>query len=770
MKIKKREETDEYIELKGHEGPILQMDVSSNDLLASSSGDGTIRIWKFIENAPKVIKTIEGLQKVNEFSAAEVFSTPSFDPQGNLLAYPKDNSLIVLDTSNWETKFKLENSAILGKYTTCSFSPCGQFLAAGSSSGEISVWNVKNQSTLKGEYQGEDSHSITSLAWNPNSNGELAFCDTDGQLGSLIAKTTLDHASMKDVRGEEAEEDLVDDIYGGIDFRKDEADEDDDNENCVSLERLKNETLKNEDLSDDEESVKSLSTSVIRSDRVFTPKPFPLQPPFQPGSTPVDLEHRFMMWNHVGQVLCHGGDENSIITEFHDVTIHPSLHILNNLNHEMASLSTSCLVLATKETPCRLVCITFVSSGGKEWSTTMPDCEEIQAIAAGETFVAVATDAGFLRLFTLMGTQREVITVPGPVVALVASEDKLVVTYHTSKTSNKLSMMLLTHFGLSMTNRTVDLPLTANSKLTWLGFSDMGSVVASDSSGRVVSYNIKRNLWYPIGNLTNHISGASDNFFIISVSERDQKIRATLCRGTNYPLTTPRPIVREIEYSMPLCYLETEKSKLEEKMVRDITFRTNSSDKAIIENALKLFSSAINSEQESRAYEIVELIGDRNLISFAAKYASQKGRIHVSNKISNLLSTFDENEKKKQELLKSFDQDVEAFAEVYELPTTKTVEKQQDTSTPTIAPKPMLNLKKANPFKKSCSAKNASTPSTPLEHLTKKSIGYSHTPNHSDDENTPINSNTSTLSNRSIGLDTPRPGERRFVEYFSQCS
>lgn len=98
----------------------------------------------------------------------------------------------------------------------------------------------------------------------------------------------------------------------------------------------------------------------------------------------------FQVWNHIGQVRCYS-NENSIITEFNDVSVHHSLHILNNLNHELASLSSTILALATRETPCRLVGIAFVSSGNKEWSTVMPDCEEITALAAGDNFVAVVS-------------------------------------------------------------------------------------------------------------------------------------------------------------------------------------------------------------------------------------------------------------------------------------------------------------------------------------------------------------------------------------------
>lgn len=738
----------------------MHLDVSSKGLLASSSTDGTIKVWR-LDKTSKVIKTFEGFDRFNEFSAAKVFATPSFDPQGKLLAFPKLSSIQIVDTANWETKFQLANNEISGKYSVCRFSHCGKFIAAGSSSGEISVWNTADKSQLKGECSSEDTHTITALAWNPNNNGEFAFCDADGQLCSIILSAYRNNEFIADEAAEDDKqeniEDDADDIYGAIDFHDDPEDEDSDNENCISLRKLKNETLRNSDDEDDNDSVKSRPTSAASvKERYPAVKPYQLQPPFQPGSTPVNLEHRFMVWNHVGQVLCHSADENSIITEFHDVTVHPSLHTLNNLNHEMASLSTSCLALATKETPCRLVVIAFVSAGNKEWSTTMPECEEIQGIAAGDNFVAVATDAGIIRFFTSMGTQREVIAIPGPVVALSASENKLAVVYYASKLCHQISLMIVTLVGPSMTNRVIPLPLVPDSKLLWLGFSDTGSVIAYDSSGRVISYSIKRNLWYPICDLTSHVVGASDTFFIISVSESSQKIRATLCRGTSYPLTNPRPIVREIDYSLPLCYIESEKSKLEEALVRAANFSMDSSEKMIIEKGLKLFTSALNSELESRAYEIVELIGDKKLIELAARYASQKGRIHVANKISKLLMDYEEKEKQREALLNTFEQDVELFSETYELHTPKAAEKHaKETSTPLIAPKPMLNQKTSNPFKKSGAFKSISTPLSSLSHLTSKSIGFNQTSTHSDDENTPRNN---------VSMDTPRPGN--FANWF----
>jgi chromosome transmission fidelity protein 4 len=208
-----------------------------------------------------------------------------------------------------------------------------------------------------------------------------------------------------------------------------------------------------------------------------------------------------------------------------------------------------------------------------------------------------------------------------------------------------------------MSNRTLELPTDKNSRLNWIGFSDTGSIISYESSGRVMSYNIKRNLWMPICDLNEHVIGASDNFFIVGVSEKSQKIRASLCRGISYPLTNPRPILREIDYSLPLCHMETEKSKLEEALIRSTSFEMDSSDKEIVEKALKLFSTAMNSELESRAFEIVELIGEKKLIELAAKYSSQKGRMHLTGKIMKLLSDHEEKEEEKKIIANALDKD-----------------------------------------------------------------------------------------------------------------
>lgn len=65
--------TAEPFELRGHEGPVLHIDLHPlNEWLASAGGDGTIRIWDL--QTKTELKCIRGLDKIKSFEAAKTFS------------------------------------------------------------------------------------------------------------------------------------------------------------------------------------------------------------------------------------------------------------------------------------------------------------------------------------------------------------------------------------------------------------------------------------------------------------------------------------------------------------------------------------------------------------------------------------------------------------------------------------------------------------------------------------------------------------------------
>lgn len=79
----------------------------------------------------------------------------------------------------------------------------------------------------------------------------------------------------------------------------------------------------------------------------------------------------------------------------------------------------------------QLYCSHFSSwDHSKDWTIPMPSKENIVCIAVGLGWIAVATNKQTLRLFTVGGLQKEVISVPGRVVTIGGHGDRLVVVYH----------------------------------------------------------------------------------------------------------------------------------------------------------------------------------------------------------------------------------------------------------------------------------------------------------------------------------------------------
>lgn len=662
IKVLKEGET-QPLDLDGHKGPVLALDIHpKGDYLASVGGEGVLRIWDLTDGG-KEIKNISGLAKTNSFENAKYFGTPCFDPRnGNSLVYVNGKELCVLNINTWDMQYTLTDEKIKGEYTCCQFSKDGSYIAAATDKGEISIFDFTTRLSKKCEAPSSECQAITCLTWSNKGNEELAYCDATGQLGTLFSTGAATAGSEDLVESAETMGNDFDDIefadepkVNGEVFNDDD---DEDDENVVSIEKLKSKVMSytNGGLNEDEETKDSLGHDRSATPSVVgysepMPKLFKQQEAFQPSSTPTHLEHRYLAWNSVGIVTLHtDSSDGAIDVEFHDVNVHHSLHIPNYNNHNMASLSSTVLAMAA-ENSSKIVCIALAASGNKEWSVQLPDCESVEALCASSRMVAVSTSMQFLRIFTVMGTQREVISLPGPIVCMAAYEDRVIVCYHNASSSLKqqhIQAMLLQTSGLRLKCQNISFPLTPERQLTWLGFSDCGSPVFSDSMGLVQLFNLKSNCWYPVCDTMKQSSSVSNNYFVISLSERSQIIQAVLCRGTSYPMTTPRPMVQELPLQLPLCDLDNEKSILEDSLLRAYMMSMDNSEKTVKETALKLFALACRSEMEMRAKELIETISCTDLLMLAVKYATKLGRIHLSDRLSEMLPQIEEEQQSRE--------------------------------------------------------------------------------------------------------------------------
>ncbi|XP_053687150.1 WD repeat and HMG-box DNA-binding protein 1 [Sabethes cyaneus] len=737
----------EEFELNGLEGPVLSMSLSPNDKLAATCGDGKLRVWNL--KTKELVKTIDDFRKIKTFEKNIYFGNPTFEPvQGKVMAYPKGGKIVVLKTSSWEEQKILEHPEISSDFTICAFSPLGDFLAAGTDKGEMAIWDYYTGKTLTGEVGSIFPYAVVGLAWNPNNSGEIVICDDQGQIGNIndIAPDVAeDENDLMEMAEKEAEDDDMDiaEMYSKhvAEEKIVHDDSDDDDENCISINKVKSQYTTHDDddlvsklLGNAEEAGSQRSGDdddrrSVMSERAAV-KSFPMQDYFQSGSTPDYLEHRYLIYNHVGIVRGHKDDkENSIEVEFHDSQKHHGIHLNNYLNHTMAGLSETVLAMActsdVEEKGSKLVCINLVAFGNREWSYSMPGTEGIVGVVASDKIVVVATDTRLLRIFTVRGTQREIISVPGPLVSMAAFGDHVLVAYHRSPPNEdqQINLMLITCVKFKLRCRDIPVPLSPRSEIRWLGYSDKGSPVVYDSAGIMRLYHASANFWFPILDAEQHRVGASDSLFIVKVSESAQQAQLIVCRGAKFPLTNPRPIPMNANFQHPMCEMDSEKGTLEDELVRSIYLKGDEADKILKETAVKLFALACRSEMEQRAKELIETIGSSQLIPIVIKYASKIKRFHLADSLAPLLPTFQEQEKEEEK------QELEAAREnaamVSELEHINVEAVTKKDITPKIKPLPMMS-RKNNPFRKndSGSSTNRSSGGNPLGHLTGKAIGY----------------------------------------------
>ncbi|XP_046503248.1 WD repeat and HMG-box DNA-binding protein 1 [Equus quagga] len=683
---------------RGHDAPVLSLSFDPKDIyLASASCDGSVRVWQISDQTCAVSWPL--LQKCNDVINAKSICRLAWQPKsGKLLAVPVDKSVKLYRRETWSNQFDLSDNFISQTLNIVTWSPCGQYLAAGSINGLIIVWNVETKDCLE-RVKHEKGYAVCGLAWHPTC-GQIAYTDAEGNLGLL--ENVCDHngkasSSKVSSRVEKDYNDLFDgdDTSNAGDFLNDNAvetpsfskgiindDEDDDNlmlasgrprqrshileddENSVDVTMLKTGSglLKEEEEDDQAGGIHNLP--LVTSHRSFYdgPMPTPRQKPFQSGSTPLHLTHRFMVWNSVGIIRCYNDEQdNAIDVEFHDTSIHHATHLSNTLNYTVADLSHEAILLAcesTDELASKLHCLHFSSwDSSKEWIVDMPQNEDVEAICLGQGWAAAASSALLLRLFTIGGVQKEVFSLLGPVVSMAGHGEQLLIVYHRGTGFDGDQCLGVQLLELGKEKKQIlygdPLPLTRKSYLVWVGFSAEGTPCYVDSEGIVRMLNRGfGNTWTPVCNTREHCKGKSDHYWVVGIHENPQQLRCIPCKGSRFPPTLPRPAVAILSFKLPYCQIATEKGQMEEQFWRSVMFHNhldylakngyeyeestkNQAIKEQQELLMKMLALSCKLEREFRCVELADLM-TQNAVNLAIKYASRSRRLILAQRLSEL--------------------------------------------------------------------------------------------------------------------------------------
>lgn len=285
-------------------------------------------------------------------------------------------------------------------------------------------------------------------------------------------------------------------------------------------------------------------------------------------------ENRYMKFNSHGFIRhFRNEDSNQINVQYFDSTVHPTVEFPNERDYSYADLSANALLFASARS---LSCIHFDRDHEEnEWSLQMPKGEQIKAVCLGERFVAVATSHRHVRFYSLNGTQHQLISVPGPIQCLVASNRTLVAVYHSMLPLPGEQSMDAMIVEVDLENRSVvnlefspvRLPLTSGSSLRWIGFTDEGTLGMYDSAGSLKLFKSGLGLnWLEVANLLQQVDQV-ESVFIISVSDLLQQVRCVLCHKSRYPSPEQVPVMQNLKFNLALCKTANEVNDLEERNI-----------------------------------------------------------------------------------------------------------------------------------------------------------------------------------------------------------
>uniref|UniRef100_A0AAR2JQ06 WD repeat and HMG-box DNA-binding protein 1 n=1 Tax=Pygocentrus nattereri TaxID=42514 RepID=A0AAR2JQ06_PYGNA len=614
--------------LRGHDAPVLSVAFDPTDeFLASSSCDGSVAVWS-VEDQTRVVNW-NVLPKCNDVSNAKSLCRLAWQPpSGKLLAVPVDMSVHLYERKSWTHVGTLSDD-LSQVVNVVVWSPCGKFLAAGSVGGILSVWDVEAKLCVERQKH-ERGYTICGMAWHP-SGGQIAFTDTEGCLGLLdglcASSSSSSSTANKSTKDDDDDDDDLMPATGKPRNRGSFLDDDDNSQDTGSL--------KVDKLADDDGGSASLRPVVPAVPRpVYEgPMPTPPQKAFQPGSTPAHLMHRFMMWNSVGIVRCYNDEQdNAIDVEFHDTAVHHAMHLTNSLDHCVADLSQEAVLLAcegTDELASKLQCLHFSSwDTNKEWMVDLPKGEDVQALCLGHGWAAVGTSAMLLRIFSIGGVQREIFSLPGPVVCLAGHGEQLLIVYHRGTGFDGDQALGVQLLQLGRKKRQIihgePLPLSRKSYLAWMGFSAEGTPCSVDSEGVVRMLNRSvGNTWTPVCNTRESCKSKSDHYWVVGIHENPQQLRCIPCKGSRFPPTLPRPAVSILPFKLPLCQTSTEKGQMEL-----FHWLIETGGEIVWKLSCKL-------EREFRCVELAEMM-TQSVVTLAIRYASRSRRMLLAQRLSEL--------------------------------------------------------------------------------------------------------------------------------------
>ncbi|EYC11957.1 hypothetical protein Y032_0049g1871 [Ancylostoma ceylanicum] len=689
-------------------GEVLSVAIDpKEEVYAVACCDGTVSIYS-LESNEKLASLEYVFPAFGEISVATSRHSLTWSKDGSELFVPSQGCVKVIKRNSWEfdtNNFK-SNGTATDTFSSSCLSKCGRFLCSSTLSNKIVAWKVTGRSMLaQYDYKRKDKKStISCIRFSPFNDKDVIVVDVDE--GLCVLKNAIPQSALGVEPSTEAakaassndqgvdsgsDEDDNDDASsqspskGG--FIDDEADEDGDTRMSVDIGAIKKKygfgddtTGKLEDYgftaSDEAPSRSIPSTSFEPSVAHVAPPPpevIAYKPPtipsfFVSGASPDHLTQRYLKWNSYGIIRTYSGEDGSSVEiSFHDVSIHPTI-VLDNGTTEyvLADLSDQAVALASKveekgeQSELLVIHIASWDSESRRWTAKLPLKENALDVLVSRELVCLVTEKRNIRIFSLTGTQRHIISHPSPILTTACFGSRVAICSITGGDYYEKGKDQQPHFQHTVsvydvdsrqwyrnksTVKTVNVPVAKKEHLLWLAYTNYGQLVSMDSS-----YTIRllspSGFWVPIFDGSSETSSKSDAIWPIAVTEgRQKQIRYLYCKGSKHPLVAVKMAPLIAPWAMPYCALESDKSKLEQdlflnELQQSEAISSGSSSELMelasghLQSLVKLFALACKSERDGRAAELAGLVASAKGIQMMCNYAAKLKKSTLADKVA----------------------------------------------------------------------------------------------------------------------------------------
>ena len=621
------------------------------DFLAATDDNGACFVWvlrpQSDDEEPGDVVLNATLAPVAT-GESPLLNTAAWRPDGEILAVPgRENDVMFLERGTFkELEWTLK--AHTAPISLLRWSPNGKYLLTASQDNTVIIWDVKKKAAVS--KMTDTQQLVCGASWKSSGN-TVALINGDGQWAIWNDAVPAKYASPT-AKVAASEIDFVSKIEAADGFVDDEAiGEDDDDEE------------------DDEEMADFVEYDDDRRARRGSEKPQIIhveagpkpQAAFQSLTVaPVaGSNRRFLAYNMIGSLVSTTeGNFSSVEFQFHDTSRLGRIPTIADYNgYTMGVIGEKGCALASpmkdSETESMLYFRCYESwSNDSEWQISMPAGEDILAIATGSSWVAAVTSKRYLRIYSLGGAQKQIISLEGDAVTITGSDDSLAVVWHEAAPIGPApgdQVLAYAVYNLRYSSQLARgrVPLSAQAKLNYLGFSEEGMLCSADSTG-VVRMRTEDfgGSWVPVYRSSAARSTDGQHHWVVSLSA--STLYCIITRTSVGPTPNPRPVLSMLPLSLPVVIPEHSLGDLEDEAAKaslalsvaqssgdDIRLALGASEKA----AIRLFHAACKAEKLERASDIAETFRQPKSLQAVLKLPAVARQSALVMRINELIET-----------------------------------------------------------------------------------------------------------------------------------